>query len=97
MHAAPFGNEEALHRIVDASQTTRNYPGVFEQTRWSTRCVKGTFNLMKDILSAYYEYNLSPTSHKSKCLRTGIHTGTFVLLGHVEIVPKIFPHFSVTL
>jgi hypothetical protein len=34
--AAPDDNEEALHhRIVDASQTIRNYPGIFEWMRRS--------------------------------------------------------------
>jgi hypothetical protein len=36
VHAAPVGNEEALHyRIVDACQTIRNYPGIFERMRRS--------------------------------------------------------------
>jgi hypothetical protein len=35
-YAALVDNEEALnHRIVDACQTTRNYPGNFERTRRS--------------------------------------------------------------
>jgi hypothetical protein len=35
-YAAPVDNEEALHlRIVDACQTIRNYPGIFERMRWS--------------------------------------------------------------
>jgi hypothetical protein len=33
---APADNEEALHhRIVDACQTIRNYPGIFERMRRS--------------------------------------------------------------
>jgi hypothetical protein len=36
VNAAPVDNEEALqHRIVDACQTTRNYPGIFERMRRS--------------------------------------------------------------
>jgi hypothetical protein len=32
VYAAPVDNEEALHyRIVDACQTIRNYPGIFER------------------------------------------------------------------
>jgi hypothetical protein len=42
----------------------RNYTGVFERTRRSMRCVEGTFNLMEDILSAYYKCTLSPITHK---------------------------------
>jgi hypothetical protein len=35
-YASPFDNEEALHhRIVDACQTIRNYPGIFERMRRS--------------------------------------------------------------
>jgi hypothetical protein len=33
--AAPVGNEEALHRIVDACQTICNYGGIFERMLWS--------------------------------------------------------------
>jgi hypothetical protein len=36
MYAVPVDNEEALHhRILDACQTIRNYPGVSERTRSS--------------------------------------------------------------
>jgi hypothetical protein len=36
VYAAPVDNEEALHhRIVDARQTLRNYPGIFERMRRS--------------------------------------------------------------
>jgi hypothetical protein len=36
VYAAPVDNEEALyHRIVDACQTMRNFPGIFEQMRRS--------------------------------------------------------------
>jgi hypothetical protein len=36
VYAAPVDNEEALHhRIVDACQTIRNYPGIFERMRRS--------------------------------------------------------------
>jgi hypothetical protein len=36
VHAAPVDNEEALHhRTVDACQTIRNYPGIFERMRRS--------------------------------------------------------------
>jgi hypothetical protein len=32
VYAAPVDNEEALHhRTVDACQTIRNYPGIFER------------------------------------------------------------------
>jgi hypothetical protein len=31
VYADPVDNEEALHRIVDACQTIRNYPGIFER------------------------------------------------------------------
>jgi hypothetical protein len=36
VYGAPVDNEEALHhRTVDACQTIRNYPGIFERMRWS--------------------------------------------------------------
>jgi hypothetical protein len=36
VYAAPVDNEEALHhRIVDACQTIRNYPGIFKWMRRS--------------------------------------------------------------
>jgi hypothetical protein len=36
VYAAPVDNEEALHhRIVDACQTIRNYPGIFGRMRRS--------------------------------------------------------------
>jgi hypothetical protein len=36
VYAAPVDNEDALHhRIVDACQTIRNYPGIFERMRRS--------------------------------------------------------------
>jgi hypothetical protein len=35
VYAAPVDNEEALHRIVYACQTTRNYLGFFERMRRS--------------------------------------------------------------
>jgi hypothetical protein len=35
VYATPADNEEALHCIVDACQTIRNYPGIFERMRRS--------------------------------------------------------------
>jgi hypothetical protein len=36
VYGAPVNSGEALHhRIVDACQTVRNYPGIFERMRWS--------------------------------------------------------------
>jgi hypothetical protein len=36
VYAAPVDNEGALHhRTVDACQTIRIYPGIFERMRWS--------------------------------------------------------------
>jgi hypothetical protein len=42
VYAAPVDNKEALHhRTVDACQTIRNYPSIFEQMRRSMlRCVQ---------------------------------------------------------
>jgi hypothetical protein len=46
VYAAPVYKEEALHHlIVDACQTIRNYPGIFERmrrsmTRRSEACIK---------------------------------------------------------
>jgi hypothetical protein len=45
----PVDNEERLHhRIVDACQTVRNYPGVFQRTR---RSMSRALNIMEGILS----------------------------------------------
>jgi hypothetical protein len=35
LYAVLVDKEKALHRIVDACQTIRNYPGIFERMRRS--------------------------------------------------------------
>jgi hypothetical protein len=56
VYAAPVDNEQALqHRTVDACQTIRNYPGIFEWTRPSMmRRVEAYIESVEDILSTYY-------------------------------------------
>jgi hypothetical protein len=63
VYAAFVDNEEALHhRILDACQTIRNYPGIFERMRRSMS--RRALNLMEDILSIYYKCILSDRPHK---------------------------------
>jgi hypothetical protein len=66
VHAAPVDKEEALHhRILDACQTIRNYPGIFQLLRESMmRRFECTLNLMEDTLGNYYSCILSDTAHK---------------------------------
>jgi hypothetical protein len=40
VYAAPVDNEEALHRIVDACQTVRNFPGIFARMRRVEACIE---------------------------------------------------------
>jgi hypothetical protein len=48
VYAAPVDNEEALHHgTVDACQTIRNCPGIFERMRRSVS--RRALNLMEDI------------------------------------------------
>jgi hypothetical protein len=63
VYAAPVDNKEAIHHlIVDACQTIRNYPGIFEPM-WRS-VLRRALNLMENILSTYYICTLSATTHK---------------------------------
>jgi hypothetical protein len=53
-------NKQALHSVVEACQTIRNYPGIFPGRDVSRR----ELNLMEDKLSTYYECTLSSVAHK---------------------------------
>jgi hypothetical protein len=65
VYVAPVGNEEAIrHRTVDACQTIRNYPGIFERMRRSMRRVEVALNLMEEIMSPHIEYTLSDIAQK---------------------------------
>jgi hypothetical protein len=49
---SPVDSEEALqHRLVDACQTIRNHPGVFQQMEWSVS--RRALNIMEENLSTY--------------------------------------------
>jgi hypothetical protein len=58
--------KEALHhRTVDACQTIRNCPGIFERMlRSMIQSVKAAVNLMEDILTTYYKCTFSAITHK---------------------------------
>jgi hypothetical protein len=60
VYAAPVDNEEVLqHRIVDACQTIRNCPSIFERMRRSVmRCP------MQDNLRSSYKITFSAITHK---------------------------------
>jgi hypothetical protein len=62
VYAAPVEKEEAFHRIVDASQTIRNYLRISERIRRSM--MRRALSVMEDILSNYYECALSDIIHK---------------------------------
>jgi hypothetical protein len=58
VYAAPIDNKEALHnRIVEACQTIRNFPGIFERMRWS---------MMKRV-EACIESHSAHVEHLLKC------------------------------
>jgi hypothetical protein len=50
---------------MDACQTIRNCPGIFERMRRSMmRCVRRALNLVEGILITYYKCTLSAITHK---------------------------------
>jgi hypothetical protein len=61
VHAAPVDNEEAPHhRIVDACQTIRNYPGIFERMRRSMMrrveaCIKSHGGNSEHIINVLFQ------------------------------------------
>jgi hypothetical protein len=77
--ATPVDKEEALHHhIVDASQTIRNYPGIFEWFRQSMSM--HALSIMEDILSTYYKCILSAITHKLMFFDMFIWTFFLVLI-----------------
>jgi hypothetical protein len=66
VYAASVDNEEALHhRIVDACQTIRNYPGIFEpMLRSMMRPGEACTESHEDILSLHIECTLSAIAQK---------------------------------
>jgi hypothetical protein len=63
VYVAPVDNEETLHhRTVDACQTIRNCPGIFERMRRSMS--RRALNLLENILSTYYKHTLSAVTYK---------------------------------
>jgi hypothetical protein len=89
VYAAPVDNEETLHhRIVDACQTIRNYPRIFERMRRST---------MRRVEARTESHGLfSDITHK---IHVSEHMlfGKFSLVWYVELVPKLRPYLSVYL
>jgi hypothetical protein len=99
VYAAPLHNEAALrHRILDACQTIRNYPGVFERMRRSTmRRVEMCIDFHGDNLSTYYKCTLSAITHKLNVFRRVLIWTVFLFWYMYVYVSctQIFPQASV--
>jgi hypothetical protein len=80
VYTAPVNNGEALHhRIVDASQTTHNYPDIFERMRRSMirveACIESHGGHFEHLLLMYrFSYN-----SQIKCFQTHVDTDIFFL------------------
>jgi hypothetical protein len=98
VYAAPVDNEVEPHlRTVGACQAIRNYPRISEGIRRSTmRRVEQCTESHGRHLSTYNESTLSHITHKLK-VSGHMLIGIFFLVLVVEILPKVFPHLSVTL
>jgi hypothetical protein len=89
VYAAPVDNEGALHhRIVDAFQTIRNYPGIFARMGQSVMrrveaCIESS--------GGHFERILSTITHK---LNVSGHVLTWIFF---LVLPKVCQHLSVTL
>jgi hypothetical protein len=79
VYAAPVDNEEPLqHRMVDACQTIRNYPDIFE---WMWRSMMRRVEAcIEDILSTSYKCTLSAVTHKLKVSRHMLIWKFFLIL-----------------
>jgi hypothetical protein len=76
MYAAALDNEQSLHhRIVDACQTIRNYPGIFARMR-------------RSVMSTYFKCTLSAITHKLNVFGHMI-LSTFFLVSYVELMHRI--------
>jgi hypothetical protein len=99
VYAAPVDNEETLHHhIVDACQTIRNYPGIFERMRqpMMRRVEAGIESCGGHFGHLLQMYSFSCNS-QIKCFRTHVVTDIFSCFGiRMELVPKVRPHHSVT-
>jgi hypothetical protein len=82
-YAAPVDNEEAPHhRTVDACQTIRSYPGIFERMRRSMMrrveaCIESHEGYSQHLL---YKYAFSYSS-QVKCFRTHVDMDIFSCFG----------------
>jgi hypothetical protein len=99
VYAAPVDNEQALHSTVDACQTIRIYPGIFERMRRSMMrrveaCIKSHGGHSEHLFQMYS----SSYNSKIKCFRTHVDNGhfLFVLISRYR-VQNLFAHFSYTL
>jgi hypothetical protein len=97
VYAAPVENEEASqHCTVDAYQTIRCYPGIFERMRrpwWDVS--KHSLNLVEDFISTYCKCTLSVVTHKVNVSRRMLIWICF-FFWYVELVLRICQHLSVT-
>jgi hypothetical protein len=92
--AVPVDNEEALHhRTVDAYQTIRNYPGIFEMGDVMRRAL----NLMEVILSTYYKSTLSVIIHKLNVSAHMLIWTFFLLLVRGTLAKILSSPFNYTL
>jgi hypothetical protein len=81
--AAPVDDEDVpRHRTVDACQTIRNYPGIFERMRRSKmirseECIESHGGHYEHLLLMYsFSYNT-----QIKCSRTHVHMDNFTCFG----------------
>jgi hypothetical protein len=98
VYAAPVDNEGVLrHRIMDACQTIRNYPGISECTRRSMMrrvkaCIESHGGHFEHILQMYSFRRNS----QIKCFPRHVDLYFLFSLWYVELGPKVCAHLSVT-
>jgi hypothetical protein len=98
VYAAPVDNEVALQiRTVDACRTLCNNPGVFERMRGSMmRHVEVHIKSHGGHIGHVFQKYCFSCNSQIKCFRTHFVMDTFFLFWHVELVPKVCSHLSVT-
>jgi hypothetical protein len=94
--AAPVDNKEALHhRIVNASQTIRNHPGVFE---WMGRSMVIRIETCIESRRRYFEhFSLSAISHKLNVSGYMAIWTFFLVFTSGTCAQNLFATFSYTL
>jgi hypothetical protein len=94
VYAASVDNKVAVHRrTVDACQTIRNCPGIFELMRWSMlrrvdECVESHGGHFWHLLYSF-SYN-----SQNKCFRTRVDTDIFSCFGMWNSCPKFVHSFQ---